>query len=293
MFDAKGLRRAVSLSDTAKKFGVKLKAQGKEFWGCCPFHREDTPSFSVFCGKDGVQRFFCFGCSDKPGDVIEFVQEIKGVEFQAACEILGGTRNAPENRPAIETESIDVYAGIDAADHGGSHPFKVGKRSDLYNPKREREGSILPALIHEYRDAAGALLGLVIRQQIGDRKETPTVRYVRLPDGRQCWARVPFDRPRPIYGLDRIGDAKQVIVGEGEKVRDAIMKVGRRVAVAWPGGTNSIHHVDWTPLAGKNIILWPDADRPGVECMAALADILVSLPETTVRILDILRGKAS
>lgn len=56
--------------------------------------------------------------------------------------------------------------------------------------------------------------------------------------GRQgCWARFPFSKPRPLYGLDMIRDAKQVIVVEGEKCRNALAKATGRTVVSWPGGT--------------------------------------------------------
>ena len=38
---------------------VPLKRKGNNYWGCCPFHQEKTPSFSVN-GDKGL--FYCFGC---------------------------------------------------------------------------------------------------------------------------------------------------------------------------------------------------------------------------------------
>ena len=51
---------------------VHLERKGKNYWGCCPFHNEKTPSFAVNA-DDGV--FHCFGCKES-GDVISFVQKI-------------------------------------------------------------------------------------------------------------------------------------------------------------------------------------------------------------------------
>ena len=55
-----------------------------QFLGLCPFHSEDTPSFSVSPGK---QIFYCFGCH-KGGDVIHFIREIEKVPYRRAIEIL-------------------------------------------------------------------------------------------------------------------------------------------------------------------------------------------------------------
>ena len=64
---------------------VQLKKQGKEHFGCCPFHGEKTPSFSV---NEQKQFYHCFGCGAH-GDVIGFLQEYSGMEFVDACKSLG------------------------------------------------------------------------------------------------------------------------------------------------------------------------------------------------------------
>lgn len=65
---------------------VPLKKQGKDHFGCCPFHGEKTPSFSV---SEDKQFFYCFGCGAK-GDVIDFVMQYQAVDFKDAIKILGG-----------------------------------------------------------------------------------------------------------------------------------------------------------------------------------------------------------
>jgi len=64
---------------------VQLKKQGKEHFGCCPFHGEKTPSFSV---NEQKQFYHCFGCGAH-GDVIKFLEEYSGMEFVDACKSLG------------------------------------------------------------------------------------------------------------------------------------------------------------------------------------------------------------
>lgn len=270
-YDADSIKRSVSLSGTVSHYGVKLFKNGKEYVGLCPFHSEKTPSFQIFVGSAGHQLYHCKGCG-ATGDVIKFVEEIKGVSFQDACESLGGTKDAPENRPPIEYKRINIYEGIDP-DPVLDHPFVIGQWGDLYNPKRaeegKAEGKIKPSLIHEYRNATGELYGLVLRADLpGGKKETPMVRHVRLPDGRKVWARFSFAKPRPLYGLDGLEpDVRQVLVVEGEKARDHLHRVTGRCVVTWPGGTNGVRHVDWSPLKGKDVILWPDHDEPGYQAM--------------------------
>ncbi len=200
-YDAAGLRQGVLISDTARQFGVALNKRGREFWACCPFHKEDTASFSIYPAKAGGERFWCYGCGEH-GDVIQFVQSIKGVDFKAACSILGGEREAGENRPAADSETVDPYAVLSPREEL-SHPFVVGRPSSVYNPKAGRFSTIVPTMVHPYRDKEGNLLGVVVRQVIKGQKQTPTLRPAWM-DGRAIWSRWAFAEPRPLYGLDAL-----------------------------------------------------------------------------------------
>lgn len=63
---------------------VNLKKSGKYLKACCPFHQEKTPSFVVSVER---QMAYCFGCN-KGGDIFQFIQDIEGVDFMGALEIL-------------------------------------------------------------------------------------------------------------------------------------------------------------------------------------------------------------
>lgn len=81
--------------------------------------------------------------------------------------------------------------------------------------------------------------------------------------------------PRPLYGLDALGD-NPVLVVEGEKSADAAKKIVQDSydVVTWPNGTNSVSKVDWSPLFGKEVVIWPDADEPGVKAAYSIASLL-------------------
>lgn len=63
---------------------VSLDRKGGNYWACCPFHHEKTPSFAV---DEADQFYHCFGCSVS-GDVVKFVQEIESTDFMGAVRIL-------------------------------------------------------------------------------------------------------------------------------------------------------------------------------------------------------------
>ncbi|MFH0813128.1 MAG: CHC2 zinc finger domain-containing protein [Pseudomonadota bacterium] len=73
------------------KEGMELMQRGKYSWGLCPLHQEKTPSFSV---NPERQTFHCFGCQ-KGGDIIAFIQELKGVSFPDALKYLGVQTGKP------------------------------------------------------------------------------------------------------------------------------------------------------------------------------------------------------
>lgn len=64
---------------------LPLNKKGRNYWGLCPFHLEDTPSFSVSGDK---QMYYCFGCH-KGGNVISFVMEYENLSFPEAVRKLG------------------------------------------------------------------------------------------------------------------------------------------------------------------------------------------------------------
>ncbi|WP_175991005.1 DNA primase [Bacillus sp. Marseille-Q1617] len=64
---------------------VQLKKQGRNYFGLCPFHGENTPSFSVSPDK---QIFHCFGCG-AGGNAFTFLMDVDGLSFIEAAQKLG------------------------------------------------------------------------------------------------------------------------------------------------------------------------------------------------------------
>ena len=63
---------------------VTLKKRGQNYFGLCPFHQENTPSFAV---NPGRQIFRCFGCG-RGGNVFAFIMEMERVSFVEAVRVL-------------------------------------------------------------------------------------------------------------------------------------------------------------------------------------------------------------
>ena len=77
------------------------------------------------------------------------------------------------------------------------------------------------------------------------------------------------------------------LIVEGEKARDAAAESIPDVFVTtWPGGTNHAGNIDLTPLQGRDVILWPDADVPGRKAMDTIASNLAGIA-SSVRLVDV------
>jgi uncharacterized protein (DUF927 family) len=103
------------------------------------------------------------------------------------------------------------------------------------------------------------------------------------------WKHVPA--PRPLYRLDKLAERPEapVIVCEGEKSAEA-------AAVLCPGyvvtcssnGSNSAKQTDWSPLKGRTVRIWPDADEPGDNYAMDVCQILFELG-CQISIIDVRR----
>lgn len=178
----------------------------------------------------------------------------------------------------------------------------------------------VPAARWAYLDAAGALLGYVCRFVTSDGgKDVIPLTFCRHPvTGAMAWRWQQWAEPRPLYGLDRLSarpDAP-VLVVEGEKCADApLALLPELVPVSWSGGGKAVFKADWSPLAGRTVILWPDCDaqreklskvekaagvdpaskpllpepkQPGVKAAEEIAAILLALdPPARVRVVVI------
>ncbi len=90
-FDENWLEQLKAKNDiiTVMSHYFSLQQKGKNYWACCPFHHEKTPSFCV----NGYEQFYhCFGCKEH-GDVITFIQKIESCDFMSAVEILAKNAN--------------------------------------------------------------------------------------------------------------------------------------------------------------------------------------------------------
>ncbi|MCI5072075.1 DNA primase [bacterium] len=107
------IRQRTNLIDLISQV-TRLKRSGSNWMGCCPFHEEKTPSFSV---SEEKQLYHCFGCGES-GTVFSFMMNYHRLSF-------------PET-----LESLASKVGIDLG------PYKQGQSAQEYQQQKELKKKI-------------------------------------------------------------------------------------------------------------------------------------------------------
>lgn len=132
------LRARVPLSDVIGK-RMKLTRAGREYKGCCPFHKEKTPSFYV---NDMKGFYHCFGCG-KHGDSIGFLMDHDNMSFMDAVEQLASLagmqvpKQTPEDEKKYQQQS-SLYDLMEAATAWYEQQLREPKHKRIIQYLKER-----------------------------------------------------------------------------------------------------------------------------------------------------------
>lgn len=222
---------------------VPLKRNGSHYVGCCPFHKEDTPSFVVYHDQG---RWHCFGCG-ADGDAYEFLQKIEGIDFATAkrrlAEIAGVDLDAPP--VAIMSSKPKETAVYSYTDEAGKRLFQIVRREWMEAGKRKK------TFLQRHWDASGA----------------------------EIWKKHPR---QVLYRLDKIAGADEVWLVEGEKDVHSLEALGL-IATTAPGGSNARWLAGYTgSLASKRVWIIPDNDEPGAKHAQKAFDALSPMARVAV-----------
>ncbi|MBQ5780753.1 MAG: DNA primase, partial [Spirochaetaceae bacterium] len=131
---------------------MRLENRNGDFWGCCPFHNEKTPSFHIIPGRN---FFHCFGCG-KSGSAITFLMEIEKLSFPEAIETIAKKSGIEiiyeqgEKSDSHLTEKntiIDVYKRLSGTFNYFLTSDAMGKYAKEYTETR----GISPEMIEKFK----------------------------------------------------------------------------------------------------------------------------------------------
>lgn len=215
-------------------------------------------SFSI--NRD-THRWADFATEAKGGDFIALVAAQRGVSQLEAARLISGEDVYVNGHSFEPPPRVEIHAETPPED----------VKLDARQFKHVRHG--LPNAVYVYRTEAGAPLSVVARYETAEGKTFAPWVWVA-----GAWKAKAYPKPRPLYGLQRLSThTRRIVVVEGEKAADTLQAIATRSPViTWSGGANNWKNADWGPLAGRQVLLWPDADPPGVSAMAGVAGLLLA-----------------
>ncbi len=92
-------------------------------------------------------------------------------------------------------------------------------------------------------------------------------------------------RSTPAVQPAGLASATQVVLVEGEKCAQALIDTGIVATTAMHGANAPVEKTDWSPLAGKAVLIWPDRDKPGWEYADRASQAILQAGALSVTIL--------
>lgn len=288
------------IKDLSYEFLGKPQQQKATEWR---YGNKGSISIHVAGIKQGLYANFETGES---GNALKLIQDQRNLDYKEAFKWginwLGYDKDHPlTQQPAAQSKTS---------------PQAVDQITQLAAQTRQEWTPIFPAPTHEpnlkqekqlaymlrgkqetarftYKDADSNVLGYVVRlEDKQGNKITPTLTYCRNHKGKEQWRFQGLGNDRPLYGLEQLKDKPNaaVLIVEGEKTANAARANSLfkdMAVVTWNGGCGSVQKSDWSVLKNRNVIVWPDNDKPGLNAAHKIFEILKAQGNQNVQIVDL------
>ncbi|AXT36523.1 hypothetical protein D1820_16885 [Phaeobacter sp. LSS9] len=167
-------------------------------------------------------------------------------------------------------------------------PYRVGDAL--------KSGSdIMLTSIYVYRNAEGELLHYVLRFEepaTGDGKPVKEIRPLYYFGPEIGWKMKGPQKAQPttLFGLEELERRPfdPVLLVEGEKTALAARDLfSSHVCITWPGGAGRLSKADWSPLSGRHVVYWPDADDAGHKTIAPIQRALGLIVAASLKVVQV------
>ena len=225
----------------------------------CDGHADEHASFEIKQGDNGRPVFICrAGCPQN--EVLAALRE------RGLWPKNGSTASPARNASALNRKPPKTYPTFEAA----TAAIETQIRRD--HPD---------AQFVKYWPYPGDTFRCARFQWEDEKTYRP---FRRVEDGWQI-GDLPGDLP--LYASDQLGNAHRIFVHEGEKCCDAGLSIGL-ISVSPAHGAQSPDRTDWSPLAGREVVILPDNDDPGKRFAETIARLVTSLdPPATAKIVQL------
>jgi hypothetical protein len=246
--------------------GVAFSDSGKFL---CPFHDDHEPTMQIVPGTDG-KIAHCFAC-DASADIFKIAARYYALDIQTdfpeiqrrvAGELGRSAPEAPQKQRAEKPPAKPVTLTLEAA------------RVVYTKGAIERIGKFI------FADALREAAEIQLEKIFLCKNETGAVEFIEarfLPscfkndkkraaalwwNGQGLRAK---NTPHGLFGRELLARSpdKPVLIVEGPKCQEAAKALTAFVPIAWNGGANGQKRIDFSPLAGRRVYIWPDDDEAG------------------------------
>lgn len=253
---------AKALLDRADEVCRKLLPGGKRYgreYVCASIDGGRGSSFSVNLDK-GVWRDFAAG--------------------HGGADLINLWSTKYRQRPIDAKREAAEWLGIDILRDADRHVVPPSYTRQQANTTTDGDNwwrGQKPSRAWDYYDSAGALFAQVLRW---DHPATGE-KVVRPWDPERQLYHIP-DGPRPLFNLQGVARSDSIVYVEGEKCAEILIQDGW-VATTNMGGSQAVGHTDWSPVAGKDVVIWRDNDRAGSLNEAAVCEEMRKCGAASVR----------
>ncbi|MGC9261661.1 MAG: phage/plasmid primase, P4 family, partial [Phycisphaerae bacterium] len=239
------------ISRWATLTGTAPKRVGKEWRGLCPIHEVDGMPHNPSCDMTFTEGKALWSCRSRGCDSSQINAAVVGRDYTPSSSSHTYTPPRPKASAKPPTLYPTAEAAIAAMTPAGYTLTSVWTYSDPLRPDYAR--------IARFDGPGGKKYRPFSRQATGG------------------WVCADPSRWTP-YRADVISrdNPKMVVVCEGEKAADQAVRLSF-AATTSAHGSNSAHKTDWGLLAGKQAVVFPDADPPGEKYTETVAGILHGL----------------
>jgi twinkle protein len=253
--------------------------------GCCPFHKEDTPSF-VWDSKPNSNFFKCFGCS-RTYNIIDHYINFRKLSYLEAVELLFqetgekyrfGERGLKSNRDYVYPDYVFDPNRKSAEEYLGKRKISI-ETLDYADVQSDSHGNI----VFHFYDENDVLVLVKYRPSHAINKDKKEMK---------SWCQKDKSTKHVLYNMNRIDPTKPLVITEGEIDCLSVLESGYQNVVSIPLGSQDMQWIatnwDWLEQFEK-IIIWSDNDDPGIKMrkdacsrLGAWRTLFVEIPKKIV-----------
>lgn len=251
--------RSQSLNFDDIRDRLKGVVQVADGWkALCPAHNDTNPSLSINCTSDGKVLLRCFADCDTR-DIVKAM----GLTMR---DLFTQGRGKPQKAAPVtrKPKAKRIWPNLKV--------FAASLQETLGKPKSR-------SVYTDFNDKPH----MAIVQFDTGKKKT----FRSLHRNGEGWSAGDPPGKLPLYRLPTLKEANRVYVCEGEKCVRCACKLGL-IATTSAHGSSSAHKTNWSPLAGKDIVILPDNDKPGRKYANAVARNLKGLnPAPCIKVVEL------